>query len=99
MPQRPAGQFAGDLAVVDRQAGEIRWYLNGQLDSRQPIPATMTSGLHAAGSDLAIPSNQKPFRGQLRDFRIYRQAIDAARVQEMVRAPTPPSNGAEGSER
>jgi outer membrane protein assembly factor BamB len=86
-------------AVVDRQAGEVRWYLNGELDSRHPIPATMTGGLHAAGSDLAIPSKHKPFRGRFRDFRIYRQAIEVARLQEMVRAQTPPSSGTDESER
>ena len=62
------------VAVVDRQAAEVRWYLNGKLDSRHPIPETMTDGLHAAGRDIAIPSTHKPFRGLIGDFRIYRQS-------------------------
>jgi outer membrane protein assembly factor BamB len=71
------------VAVVDRQAREVHWYLNGKLDSRHPIPTTMTEGLHAAGSDIAIPSNHKPFRGRVGDFRIYRQAVSAERAREL----------------
>jgi len=71
------------VAVVDRRGREVRWYLNGALDSRQVIPATMTGGLHAAGRDIAIPSGHKPWRGRIGDFRIYRQAVSAERVREL----------------
>lgn len=71
------------VAVVDRQAGEVRWFVNGELDSRHPIPDTMTEGLHAAGRDIAIPSTHKPFKGLVGDVRIYGRALDAERVQEL----------------
>lgn len=71
------------VAVVDRQANEVRWYLNGTLDGRHRIPETMTDGLHAAGRDIAIPSTHRPFHGLFRDFRIYRQAVTAERVREL----------------
>jgi hypothetical protein len=70
-------------AVVDRTAGEVRWYLNGSLDSRHPIPETMTEGLSAAGRDLAIPSNHKPFDGLIGELRIYRKAVTAERVRKL----------------
>ena len=70
-------------AVVDRQAGEVRWYLNGTPDGRHAIPETMTGGLHAAGRDITIPSTHKPFHGLVGDFRIYRQAVTAERVREL----------------
>ena len=71
------------VAVVDRQAGEVRWYLNGALDNCHPIPKTMTQGLRADGRDIAIPSAHKPFRGLIGDFRIYGQAVSAERVHEL----------------
>jgi hypothetical protein len=71
------------VAVVDREAAEVRWYLGGKLDSRHPIPKTMTKGLRAAGRDIAIPSTYKPSKGFISDLRIYRQAVTAQRVQEL----------------
>ena len=71
------------VAVVDRPSREVRWYLNGTLDSRHAIPSTMTAGIHAAGRDLAIPSSHKPFRGLIGDLRIYRRTVSADRVQEL----------------
>ena len=81
------------VAVVDRQAGEVRWYLNGTLDGRHPIPQTMTGGLHAAGRDINIPSTHKPFRGLIGDFRIYRQAVTAERVRELFQEEAPQRTG------
>jgi len=77
------------VAVVDRQAGEVRWYLNGKLDGRHTIPETMTAGLHAEGRDITIPSAHKPFRGLIGDFRIYRQTLSAERVQELFQEHAP----------
>jgi len=74
--------------VVDRQYGEVRWFVDGQLDSQHPIPASMTEGLHAEGSSIHIPSNHKPFRGRVGDFRIYSRAIAPRRVQELFREST-----------
>jgi hypothetical protein len=71
------------VAVVDRQAQEVRWYLNGRLDASQPIPPTMTEGLHAAGAEITIPSSHKPFDGLIGDLRIYCQALTPNRVQEL----------------
>jgi len=71
------------VAVADRQAGEVSWYLNGRFDGRHAIPAAMTAGLHAKGRDIAIPSIHKPFRGLIGDLRIYRRALSAERVQEL----------------
>jgi hypothetical protein len=69
------------VAVVDRTKGEVRWYLNGKLDSQTPIPKTMTKGLNSVGADLAIPSTHKPFQGLIGDLRIYRTALAGERVQ------------------
>lgn len=77
------------VAVADRKSREVRWYLNGRLDSRHPLPETMTEGIHAAGRDLAIPSNHKPFRGLIGDLRIYRQAVSAQRVRELFEEGSP----------
>jgi hypothetical protein len=77
------------VVVADRQAGEVRWYLDGELDSRHEIPETMTDGLHAAGADISIPSTHKPFRGLFGDFRIYRQAVTAQRVRELFEEAAP----------
>jgi outer membrane protein assembly factor BamB len=73
------------VAVVDRQGKEVSWYVNGVLDSRHAIPETMNEGLHAAGRDIGIPSAHKPFRGSVRDLRIYRRTLDADRVAELAR--------------
>lgn len=77
------GAWSHLVAVADRRAGEVRWHLNGKLDSRHAIPKTMTAGLRSAGKDIAIPSSYKPFRGLICDFRIYRQALSAERVGEL----------------
>lgn len=71
------------VAVADREAAEVRWYLNGQLDSTTPIPPTMTKGLHGGTREISIPSSHKPFRGLVGDFRIYRRALAAERVREL----------------
>ena len=77
------------VAVADRQAREVRWYLNGALDSRHPIPETMTDGLNADGRDIGIPSSYKPFKGLIGDFRLYGKALSAERVQELFREEAP----------
>ncbi len=77
------GEWNHLVAVVDRGAGEIRWYLNGIPSGSQTIPETMTSGIHGADSDIAIPSKHKPFRGLIGDLRIYRSAVTADRVREL----------------
>lgn len=71
------------VAVVDRQAGEVRWFVNGKFDSRHPIPKTMNEGLHAAGQGIAIPSDHQPFRGFFGDFRVYGRAIEAKQIDEL----------------
>jgi len=83
------------VAVVDRQAGEVRWYVDGKPDGRCAIPETMADGLHAAGRDITIPSAHKPFRGLIGDLRIYRQALSAERVQELFRDESPRHAGTE----
>jgi len=77
------------VAVVDRQAGEVHWYLQGALDGSQPIPAAMTDGLRATGRDITIPSNHRPFQGLIGDLRIYRQALSAERVGELFQEEMP----------
>jgi len=73
------------VAVVDRQACEVRLFLNGKAESKTPIPKTMTQGIDVAGTDISIPSRYKPFHGLLGDFRIYGQAVSAERVKELFR--------------
>lgn len=79
----PTDAWTHLVAVADRQAGEVRWYLNGTLDSTTPIPAAMAKGLHGAGREISIPSSHKPFRGLIGDFRIYRQALPLERILEL----------------
>lgn len=71
------------VAVVDRKAREVRWYVNGEPDSHCPIPETMTKGLDATGSDLCLPSSYKPFYGLIGDFRLYARTLPPARVREL----------------
>ncbi|NCO41462.1 MAG: hypothetical protein AUJ96_06695 [Armatimonadetes bacterium CG2_30_66_41] len=71
------------VAVADRKAQEVRWYVNGKLDGTGPIPETMAKGITGAGRDISIPSSYKPFRGLLGDFRLYRRALEPERVQEL----------------
>ena len=85
----PTDAWSHLVAVVDRQAQEVRWYLNGALDSRHAIPATMTKGLNAAGRDIAIPSTHKPFCGLIGDFCVYGKAVSAERVRELYQEEAP----------
>jgi hypothetical protein len=71
------------VAVVDREAAEVQWYVDGKPNGRQAIPATMTAGIHAAGRDISIPSSHKPFGGLMGDLRIYRAALSAERVRQL----------------
>jgi outer membrane protein assembly factor BamB len=71
------------VAAVDRESREVRWYVNGELDSTAPIPKTMTKGLDVAGRDIAIPSSHKPFRGLIGDMRIYRRAVSDDDVKQL----------------
>jgi hypothetical protein len=77
------GVWSHLVAVVDRQAGEARWYLDGAPAGRLKMPETMTAGIHAAGRDIAIPSSHKPFRGLIGDLRIYRKAISEEKVKAL----------------
>lgn len=70
-------------AVVDRQAGEASWYLNGEPCGKQPIPKTMIEGIHATDRDITIPSSHKPFRGHFSDFRIYHRALTPDRIRDL----------------
>jgi hypothetical protein len=83
------------VAVVDRRAQRVQWYLNGKFDGETPIPETMTQGLHARGEDINIPSSHKPFQGLLGDFRIYRQAINAARAEALFQEKAAHRNSVE----
>lgn len=80
------GAWTHLVAVVDRQAQEARWYVNGSPSSRCPIPGTMTKGLTAAGRNIALPSSGKSFRGLIGDFRLYEVALDSKRVAELYQA-------------
>lgn len=73
------------VAVADREAGEVRWYLNGKPSGRVPIPEAMTEGIRAAGSDIKIPSTHEPFHGLIGDLRIYRKAISPEGVGALYR--------------
>ncbi len=92
------GAWTHLAAVVARKAGEVRWYVNGKPDGRTAISKTMTEGLHATGRDIAIPSSHKPFKGRIRDFRIYRKALSAERVDELFRGESPSDQGASPSD-
>jgi len=79
----PTDAWSHLVAVVDREAGEVRMYLNGREESRTPIPKTMNKGLDVPGVDISIPSKFKPFYGLLGDFRIYDKAVPPERVREL----------------
>jgi len=78
-----SGGWSHLTVAVDRQAREVIWYVNGVQDSRHPIPAGMTSGLNATGSDIAIPSRHNPFSGLVSDFRIYGRALGPDRIRKI----------------
>jgi outer membrane protein assembly factor BamB len=85
----PTDAWSHVVAVADRQAKEVRWYLNGKLDSRHPIPETMTDGLNADGRDIAIPSTHKPFRGLVGDVRIYGKGLSTEQVKALFDEEAP----------
>lgn len=71
------------VAVVNRDAREVCWYVNGAPHGRAEIPDAMTKGLDAAGRDIALPSSHKPFRGLIDDLRIYRRALTAEEARAL----------------
>ena len=72
--------------VVNRNAGEVIWYINGKQDSRHSIPETMIGGLHGGIRDIDIPSKHKPFKGLIGDFRIYGRSLSSECAQELYNA-------------
>jgi hypothetical protein len=85
----PTGAWTHLAFVVDRPAREVRWYVNGALDSTTEIPATLTGSLSIEGIDLRIPSSYKPFAGLFDDLTIYKRTLSAAEVKAAYEAETP----------
>lgn len=67
--------------VVDRHRREVRWFVNGALDSITKIPATLTGSLSVEGADLRIPSAYKPLEGLFDELRIYRRTLSDSEVR------------------
>ncbi len=71
------------VAVADRKAGQVRWYVNGKPDNRAPFGKNMTGGLTGGTSDISIPSRYLPFRGLIGELRIYGKTLSAERIGEL----------------
>ena len=77
------GEWNHIVVSVDRKAGRVIWFVNGNEDSSSPIPKTMKKGMSVVGADISIPSRHKPFKGMIGDFRIYGESLGAERVKKI----------------
>jgi len=69
------------LAVVaDRANKQVRFYLDGQLDSTHELPANFSGSLDVS-ADLTIGSTWQPFIGLLDEVRIFRRTLDEAEIK------------------
>lgn len=84
--------------VCDRVTRQARYFINGELDSVLPLPASFTNALDIAGAPLEIGScGFNSFQGRLDELRIYTRAITATDVAARVQGssgctncPAPP---------
>jgi len=73
------------VAVADRKARRVQWYVNGKPDGKAAFGREMTKGLTGGTADISIPSNYMPFRGLIGELRIYGKALSGERVAELYR--------------
>ena len=76
----PENEWSHLAAVVDRTNGQIRFYLNGHLDSEHDIPPAFRGPLNVP-TDLTIGSTWQPFVGLLDQVRIFRRSLDESEIE------------------
>jgi hypothetical protein len=70
------------VVVVDRTAGEVRFYMDGKPDSVRPIPAQFTGNLDVAGAELSIGSRWQPMIGLLDEVTLHRRALTPGEITQ-----------------
>ncbi|RXK50455.1 LamG domain-containing protein [Halorientalis pallida] len=94
----PVGEWFHLAGVVDKAAGEVRLYLDGQLEATEPdIDITMEQeGVFAVGARAKNRAGtyifDRRFVGRLDDVRAYDRTLDAAEIAAL--AGTNPDDGA-----
>lgn len=81
----PENQWSHLAAVVDRTNGQIRFYLNGQLDSKHDMPPAFRGPLNIP-ADLTIGSTWQPFIGLLDQIRIFRRCLDESQIRDLFQS-------------
>jgi len=78
------GTWAHVAFVVDRQAGSITGYLNGEKGSQATIPAGFTD----VGTALPLLLGTRSMKGQMDDFRVYDSALSSSDIKAVKNADT-----------
>ena len=76
----PEHAWSHVAVVVDRDKSQVRFYLNGQLDSTHELPANFTGPLDVP-ADLTLGSSWQPFLGMLDGVRIFKRRLDEAEIK------------------
>ncbi len=90
----PENEWSHLAVVVDRGEGQVRFYLNGRLDSTHALPADFTGALDVP-ADLTLGSTWQPFVGLLDQVRIFRRPLDEAEVHATFAAEQDRRTGTE----
>ncbi len=78
----PVEKWSHVAAVYDFDAGELRFYIDGELDTTHAMTGTIASNLvsdHEFGNRL---DQALPYKGRLDEFAIYNRALAEAEIQQ-----------------
>ncbi|MCL4202531.1 MAG: right-handed parallel beta-helix repeat-containing protein [Pirellulaceae bacterium] len=76
----PENAWSHVAVVVDRTGRQVRFYLNGRLDSAHELPANFTGALDVP-AELTLGSTWQPFIGLLDEVRIFKRTLDEAEIK------------------
>ncbi len=85
----PAGAWSHFVVAVDREARQVRYFLNGRLDTTLPLPDGFQGEVSAPGGSLQLGSDWQPFLGLLDEIRIHHRALDATAVAAVYNRERP----------
>jgi hypothetical protein len=66
--------------VVDRTNAQIRFFIDGVLDSTRKISSSFTGSLDVKDGSLSIGSNWQPFIGMLDEIKIYNRVLAESEI-------------------
>ncbi|MDA3926965.1 MAG: right-handed parallel beta-helix repeat-containing protein [Kiritimatiellae bacterium] len=66
--------------VVDRTNAQIRFFIDGVLDSTRKISSSFTGSLDVKDGSLSIGSNWQPFIGMLDEIKIYKRVLAESEI-------------------